>query len=97
MKRKFDSHCVECGKPCMAPRGNFNASRVSLCKSPRCRRMRKTKLQKDRRRQQILAFMDEPAVRARLVLKSAEVAKKGSQAIPRRQDGTSATYRATKG
>lgn len=51
MKPKFNSTCSECGKPCMAPRGNFNAQKVSLCSTGNCKRRRKTALQKNRRKQ----------------------------------------------
>lgn len=59
---KYDSHCIECGKPCMAPRGNLNANRVSLCKSKKCRRIRKTILQRERRRQkELFAEVSKPS------------------------------------
>ena len=54
MKPKYNSHCEVCKRPCVAPRGNFNAQRISLCQRPECRRRRKTELQKERRRQQEL-------------------------------------------
>lgn len=46
--------CCECGKPTRAPKGNWNARKVVLCKSQTCRRKRKTALQKERRRQKEL-------------------------------------------
>lgn len=49
--QQFDSHCIECKRPCKAPRGNFNAQRVSLCKRKKCRRDRKTALQREARKQ----------------------------------------------
>ncbi len=51
MKTKFNSHCVVCKKPCVAPRGNWNAQLASLCPSKKCRHKRKIELQKERRRQ----------------------------------------------
>ncbi len=55
MKRElYDSHCVVCKKPCRAPRGNFHANSVSICKRKKCQITRKTELQKERRRQRIL-------------------------------------------
>lgn len=60
MKRsKFNSNCCVCKKPAMAPKGNFNAQRVTLCKRAKCRRLRKTKLQKERRRQKELELFEE--------------------------------------
>jgi hypothetical protein len=49
-----NSHCCECGRPCRAPRGNWNAKSVSLCSSVVCRRKRKSALQKERRKQKTL-------------------------------------------
>jgi hypothetical protein len=51
---KYDSHCIVCKKPCFAPRGNFNTQRVSLCKDKKCRRQRKTELQREARKQKDL-------------------------------------------
>lgn len=74
---KFDSHCVECKKPCMAPRGNFNANRVSLCKSPKCRRSRKSALQREARKQKelLLPAMPTPTVRGCKVRKPSKATK----------------------
>jgi hypothetical protein len=49
-----NSYCCVCSAPCRAPRGNWNATRVSLCPSKVCRRKRKSALQKERRKQGIL-------------------------------------------
>ena len=60
-KVKFNSHCEVCKKPAMAPEGNFNAKKITLCRNPKCHRRRKTELQKERRRQQLLALnYDKP-------------------------------------
>jgi hypothetical protein len=48
---KPDSFCVVCGKPAVAPRGNWNKKRVTLCASADCRRIRKTALRRESRRQ----------------------------------------------
>jgi hypothetical protein len=48
---KKNTFCCECGGPCKAPRGNWNARRVALCQKITCRRKRKTALQKERRKQ----------------------------------------------
>jgi hypothetical protein len=48
--------CVECGKPTAPPKGNWNAQRVVICKAKKCRRQRKTALQKERRRQMLINF-----------------------------------------
>lgn len=40
----------------MAPQGNFNAQRISLCNKRKCRRQRKTELQRAQRRQKMLAL-----------------------------------------
>jgi hypothetical protein len=57
-KGKFDSHCIICKRPCFAPKGNWNAKKVTLCASPKCFRQRKTELQKERRKQKKIKFMD---------------------------------------
>jgi hypothetical protein len=57
MSEIYDSHCVVCQKPCRAPRSNFHAKSVSLCKKAKCRRIRKTQLQKERRRQTEMKFI----------------------------------------
>lgn len=54
MKMKFDSHCIVCKKPAFAPRGDWNRNTVTLCKSKKCHRKRKSELQKERRRQKEL-------------------------------------------
>lgn len=48
---KHDSHCIICKAPATAPRGNWNAHLVTLCGKKSCRRLRKTQLQKERRKQ----------------------------------------------
>jgi hypothetical protein len=53
-KSKFDSHCIVCKKPAHSPKGNFNAKRVTLCKSVKCRHLRKIELQRARRAQKEL-------------------------------------------
>ena len=58
-RMKYNSNCIECGKPAMAPKGNFHAKSVTLCKRPQCRRRRKTALQKERRKQKIMKFIVE--------------------------------------
>lgn len=57
-KMKYDSHCCVCKKPCMAPRGNFNVNRVSLCTDKVCRRTRKTELQREARKQKELPLVN---------------------------------------
>jgi hypothetical protein len=57
MSEKYNSHCVVCKNPCRAPRSNFHANSVSLCKKAKCRRIRKTQLQKERRRQVEMKFV----------------------------------------
>lgn len=57
---KFNAVCSECGRKCMAPKGNWNAKRVVICKLQKCRRARKTALQKQRRKQKEL-FPVKPA------------------------------------
>ena len=49
--------CCECGKPTQPPSGNWNAQRVVLCDSKKCRRLRKSALQRERRRQQVMQFI----------------------------------------
>jgi hypothetical protein len=51
---KFDSHCVVCKKPAHSPKGNYNAKRATLCKSVKCRHLRKIELQRARRAQKEL-------------------------------------------
>lgn len=76
-QRPFDSHCVECKQPCFAPRGNFNAHRVSLCKSKVCRRARKTALQREARKQLDLVLSETRRRRTakRAAAKSATLTK----------------------
>ena len=50
--------CVECGQPTTLPKGNWNARAVVLCESKKCRRKRKTALQKERRRQMTLTLLE---------------------------------------
>lgn len=63
----LDSHCVVCKCPAAAPRGNFNAKRVTLCLSPECRRQRKSELQRERRRQLVLPLDPAKLLSAELV------------------------------
>jgi hypothetical protein len=58
MKNK--SPCVECGKPTTPPKGNWNAKAVVLCHRAKCRRKRKTALQKTRRSQRLIEFLTKP-------------------------------------
>ena len=51
---KYDSHCVVCKKPAHSPKGNYNARRVTLCNSVKCRHQRKIELQRARRAQKEL-------------------------------------------
>ena len=51
---KYDSHCIVCKRPAMAPKGNLNAKRVTLCQRKECRHKRKIELQRERRRQKEL-------------------------------------------
>jgi hypothetical protein len=53
-KKPFNSHCAICKEPCHAPKGNWNINRVSLCHRTKCRRQRKTELQREARRQREL-------------------------------------------
>lgn len=55
-KLKYNSHCFICKKPAVGPKGNYNAQRITLCKSPKCHRQRKNNLQNYRRRQLKLAL-----------------------------------------
>jgi hypothetical protein len=50
-KKPFDSQCIVCKQPCYAPKGNWNINLVTLCKKAKCRRQRKTELQREARRQ----------------------------------------------
>lgn len=52
--QKFDSHCVVCKRPAFAPKGNFNATKVTLCDRPKCIRQRRAELQRERRKQREL-------------------------------------------
>lgn len=54
MKSKFDSHCEICKRACFAPRGNYNAKRISLCDRLPCIRKRRCELQRARRAQREL-------------------------------------------
>lgn len=47
--------CAQCGQSCPLPAGNWNLAKVALC-SKKCKRERKTKLQRDRRSQLIMDF-----------------------------------------
>jgi hypothetical protein len=60
-KGKFDSHCIICKRPCFAPKGNYNAKSVTLCPSKECRTQRRTELQKKRREQKKMKFMNNPS------------------------------------
>jgi len=60
-KEKFDSHCIICKRPATAPAGNFNAKKVTLCFRKKCRHQRKMELQKERRKQKKIKFMDNPS------------------------------------
>jgi hypothetical protein len=63
-----NSHCVVCKKPCCAPRGNWNANSVSLCKSKKCRTQRRTELQRKRRKQKLMAFAMKPTKKSKVKL-----------------------------
>ena len=52
-KTKFNSFCVICKTPANAPAGFSNVNKVTLCRSKKCRRTRKTCLQRERRRQMV--------------------------------------------
>jgi hypothetical protein len=56
-KKPFNSHCIICKQPCYAPKGNWNINLVSLCKKAKCRRQRKTELQREARRQRELELV----------------------------------------
>ena len=63
---KNNSRCVECGKPAMAPKGNWNLKSVTLCKNRKCRRKRKIALQRERRKQKLLKLTEvKPAKRSK--------------------------------
>lgn len=51
---KFNARCSECGRPCKAPTGNWNARTVVICRLKKCKRARKTALQRERRKQKEL-------------------------------------------
>jgi len=59
MKKKYDRHCCVCAAPCAAPRGNFNAKKVSLCGKKKCRLQRRSELQRERRKQIIMNVLFE--------------------------------------
>lgn len=64
--KTFDSFCCVCKEPANAPRGNFNAKRVTLCKKKRCRRQRKSELQREQRRQKNLpGLLEKKKARSR--------------------------------
>jgi predicted nucleic acid-binding Zn ribbon protein len=63
MNKMYNSHCIVCKKPAMAPKGNFNANRATLCLSAKCRRRRKTQLQQVRRMQRELKLGLKPTDR----------------------------------
>jgi len=50
-KKKFNSFCIICKTPANAPAGFSNVNKVTLCRSKKCRRFRKTCLQREHRRQ----------------------------------------------
>jgi hypothetical protein len=89
---KPNSFCCECGKACRAPRGNWNAQRVSLCSSKVCRRKRKSALQKERRKQTVLplglaadAPIGAPLKRARQSSVKSRVGRLGTRKDSRRK------------
>jgi hypothetical protein len=57
-KEKFDSHCIICKRPCFAPKGNFNVKKVTLCWRKKCQHQRKIELQRARRQQKKMKFID---------------------------------------
>jgi len=50
-KRKYDTHCGICKKPCSSPKGNCNAKSFVLCGKAKCRLARRNDLQRARRAQ----------------------------------------------
>lgn len=76
---KFDSHCVVCKKPADSPKGNYNAKRVTLCKSVKCRHQRKIELQRARRAQKELFGKNE--LRA-VTLRNGKARKEVARALP---------------
>ena len=60
-KPAYDSHCIVCKKPAHSPKGNFNAQRVTLCERKKCIRQRRTELQRERRKQQVLPLLKQVA------------------------------------
>ena len=59
--RKYDSHCIVCKTPCFAPKGNFNAKRVTICGKKKCRNKRRAECQRNRRSQMVLKFTEKPS------------------------------------
>jgi hypothetical protein len=71
---KLNSFCIVCKKPARSPAGFSNVNKVTLCRSKKCRRFRKTVLQRNRRRQMMLK-LDLPSQESNSQLKRRKLAR----------------------
>jgi hypothetical protein len=60
-----------CLRPCIAPAGNWNAKRVTLCGREKCKHIRRMELQRARRKQMMLKITDTKRSKHRGPRKSA--------------------------
>jgi hypothetical protein len=94
MSKKYNSHCIICKKPAHAPKGNFNARAVTLCKSKKCVRQRRTELQRERRKQKLLELTFEP-IKAKEQVKLTRSGKKSKHdSMPKSPSARAARKRA---